>query len=252
VPTATISRCGGGSTGGADLENTILAAGANALWKLDESSGTVAHDSSGNGFDLAAAPNPSTWGNAAGPPATTSAGFLSDFQKRFALGTYQALGTAGAPFSVFGWANYVDLDNTHTFTLINQGASAGIAFGAGWMLSINGLSLANPHKLQLDTNDGTFAGAERINSDSALAQNTWVFLAATWDGTTWRLYVDGLLQAATDSRAWSPTVGISLGSMSGTVPGTAFAMDGLMSWWGAVPGIALQSTQLLAIMASVP
>jgi hypothetical protein len=74
----------------------------------------------------------------------------------------------------------------------------------------------------------------------------------TWNGTTWHLYVNGLVQAATDSRAWTPVAGISLGSMSGTPAGAAFHMDGLMSWWAAVPGIALTSTQLLAIMASVP
>jgi hypothetical protein len=120
------------------------------------------------------------------------------------------------------------------------------------MLSINGANLIGPHKLQLYTNNGTFADGTRIVSDSALAQNTWFHFAASWSGTTWRLYVNGLVQAATDSRAWSPRTGISLGSMSGTLAGQAFAMDGLMSWWAAVPGIALQSTQLLAIMASVP
>jgi hypothetical protein len=120
------------------------------------------------------------------------------------------------------------------------------------MLSINGLNLGQPHKLQLYANNGTFVGPERINSDSVLAQNTWFFFAVTWNGTTWHLYVNGLVQAATDSRAWTPVAGISLGSMSGTPAGAAFHMDGLMSWWAAVPGIALTSTQLLAIMASVP
>jgi hypothetical protein len=83
-----------------------------------------------------------------------------------------------------------------------------------------------------------------------VVQGTWYFYAVTWNGTTWRIYVDALVQAATDNRAWTPQVGINIASMDGvSVP---FHFAGLLSWWAAVPGIALSSTQLLTIMNAVP
>jgi hypothetical protein len=251
MPTATISRCGGSGGGGTDLQDVILVAGANALWKFDEGLGTVAHDSSGNGFDLAAAPNPGSWGNSAGPPATPTAGFVDPATERFALGTYQALGAAAAPFSVFGWANYTDMNPADGYWIVGQGTSAGVGFGQGWgLVVIHDTTHPGQNRLTLYSNNGTFADPLRIRSDNPVVQGTWYFYAVTWNGTTWRIYVDALVQAATDNRAWTPQVGINIASMDGvSVP---FHFAGLLSWWAAVPGIALSSTQLLTIMNAVP
>jgi hypothetical protein len=246
-----ITPCGGTPATGADLLNTFIAAGAIAVWKLDETSGTVAADATGDGWDLNAAPNPPTWGQAAGPPGTTSAQFLSDYTQRLYLAGFPALGLAAAPFTVGGWLYYTDADPADAYTLVGQGDAPVGGFGLGWGLAVQGGLLGNAHKLQLYTNDGTHAGPDRFASDSALTQATWYFVAIAWTGTAWKMYVDGVLQTGTDSRAWTTQTGIYLGSALGTFAGDDFHFDGQMSWWCVVPGQALTSTQLLAIMASV-
>ena len=65
-----------------------------------------------------------------------------------------------------------------------------------------GTSAANDLGLLLDggdyavggVNNGTLTGAEYAIPSGDL--NTWVFLAATYDGSTWRLYRDGQLVAS--------------------------------------------------------
>jgi hypothetical protein len=246
-----ITPCGGTPATGASLLTTMVAAGAIAVWKLNEASGTVATDATGDGWDLSAAPNPPTWGQSAGPPGTTSAQFLSDYTKRLYLAGFPALGLAGAPFTVGGWLNYTDADQADVYSLVGQGVNVFGTFGLGWGLSVQGGHLINPRKLELYTNDGTNAGPERFASNSALTAATWYFVAIAWTGAAWKMYVNGVLQAGTDSRAWTPQTGIYLASPLGTLAGSVFHFDGLMSWWCVVPGAALTSAQLLAIMASV-
>jgi hypothetical protein len=240
------------AAGGAGLANTIIAAGANALWKLDETSGSVAHDSSGNGFNLGPANNPSAWGGPAGPPGTLAAVFDPAAVEGWALNTYTKLGDAGAAFSVFGWMKYNDTVIASPKCLVNQSADVGVSFGQGWALMMQGANDTHPHHLLLYTNDTSNVDPERFASDNTLALNTWFFVAVTWSGTTWHMFVNAVQQAGTDSRAWTPNTGISLGAIRGLGVNGGFSMDGSMSWWAAVPGIALTATQLAAIMASVP
>lgn len=246
------ARKGAAPAGGADLLNTILAAGADAVWKLDETSGTTAHDSSGNGFDLGVNDNAPNWGQVAGPPGTTTAAFSNTPARGLNRAAFAALGSGGTAFSVFGWANFTDTSPADAYTLVAQGTDPTIAFSTGWSIAINGSHLADPLKLQATSNDGTFANSDTFTSDSALTPATWYFLAVTYTGTTFHLYVNGVLQAGSSNRSWSPRTGIALGSVTHTVGEPSSNFEGRMSWWSVVPNLALTSTQLLAIMASVP
>jgi hypothetical protein len=172
--------------GGDTLDELILAAAPDGWWKLNESSGTVAADSSGNGVDMDStgwvAP---AWAQASGPPGEQTADFNN------------GSGTAGS-----GWARvdrtwttissdftagiWMSHDNTNISTVMGQG-DPGRAGGKGWKMGITGT-------------DGlpfvSASGVGTVYALGAVAVNTWAFAAATYhaSSTEWKLYVDGLLQ----------------------------------------------------------
>lgn len=236
---------------GADLEDVILATGATALYKFDELSGTDAHDSSGNGQDLTASTLPPTWGGNTGPPGTPSAEWAGDWHMCEARGAFQALGAGGVPFSILGWFQWRDTFPAHANILCGQGASSTQGLGSGWALSVNGSSLGSPGKLQLYANNGTFVSPEIIASDNALTQNTFYFGGVTWNGTTWKMYIDALLQSTTSNRAFTPTAGLNFGSLQTGIAAGSQVLSGNLSWWAVIPGVALTSTQFLAVLAAV-
>ncbi len=109
------------SSGSGSLLDRITGHSPNAFWKLNESSGNIAHDSSGNGYDLtiSGAKVAPTWGQAAGPPGETSAGWLPATNQGVTLASYPSL--SGGDFTAVGWAYYNNTDPADFYYMIGQG-----------------------------------------------------------------------------------------------------------------------------------
>lgn len=119
------------------------------------------------------------------------------------------------PFTFNCWCNQVSRTSqkgssgTTTLQFVeSQGRDCGLA-GFSLVLS-NGVP-----KLFLGTEtEGTY---HQINSDTALTLNTWHMLTGTYDGTTVKLYVDGILKASkavTTAISWAQADGFVIGKMA--------------------------------------
>lgn len=204
---------------GGDLYDQILATNPDAFWPLDETAGLVAHDATGNSHPLTS-PGTATygapvWGQPPGPPGTTSAGFdgaahrkvsgsLTAFTNNFTAGIWvkgetvdngELLGQGQAFHSAPGW----------TLGVCHHGPSPGGWFSFVIVVGGNLVVIA----------DNPYAN----ETPPAIVETDWVFLAVVRDAGTWKLYVNGLLQAGTST----------------TSPGTGY---GANTWigndgWGA-------------------
>lgn len=119
------------------------------------------------------------------------------------------------PFTFNCWCNQISRtsqkgssDTTTLQFVESQGRDCGLA---GFSLA---LSNGTP-RLYLGTEtDGTY---HTINSDVALELDTWHMLTGTYDGTTMKLYVDGVLKsskAVTTAIDWSQATGFTIGKMA--------------------------------------
>jgi hypothetical protein len=194
-------RATGISSGGTGLDDTILNLGADAFWKYDETAGTVAHDSSGNSNDVTAYPSNPTWGQAAGPPGTLTP--LAPAGGGFGGNTgalhYSPLYTTG-DFTFAGWSFTNGPSSTGTDVLGKQGSGS-----AGWLFGMDGSAVSPGSRADLLIRDT--GGNHSIQSDNALLVSTWYLLGFTHISGTWRMYVNGALQAATFSGAYTASAG---------------------------------------------
>jgi hypothetical protein len=161
--------------GGGALEDIILAHSPVGLWKLDESSGTTAADSSGFGNDLTvpatfAAP---TWAQPAGPP-----------------------GTAAAKFNLTPTNTRLNVDINHVYV---DNFSAGV-----WVKIPAGAT--NPHELMGQgrvlhaPNEGWmlfYNGGSYIQVDDPVEFDRWYLFGFTRQAGVSTLYLDGVAQTAT-------------------------------------------------------
>ena len=170
---------------GDTLDDTILAA-ADAFWKLDETTGDTAHDSTGNGHTLKAGGGylPPTWGRPAGPPGATSAGWVDNTTRLASAPPLDALADYSDDFTCGVWVNMHTLPLS-IYEIIGQGQSRHSADGWGIF------AFASPAKFALYVNDDTLYANNEYNLD------TWYMVAVVRDAGSWRLYIDGLLQTAT-------------------------------------------------------
>ncbi len=182
-------------------------------WKLDDGTGTVAADSSGNGNN----------GTFVGDPEWVAgkfgSGLLFDGQggERVSLGN---LDVESGAISITCWFNAYNLD-----TPGNDPRMVSKAFGGGnnehiWMVSSSRRSGEKRLRFRLKTDDG--AATTEMWGDDGDAQtrviqlNEWIHAAATWDGTTMRLYKNGVevgsASKAGNSVAVDPSVGAAFGN----------------------------------------
>jgi hypothetical protein len=171
------------------LDQIILAGAPAAFWKLNESAGTTAFDSSGNGYHLSpdTTYHPPDWGQLPGPPGDPSAGFgLHSGRPRAVSG-----GGPGPPTSAgFTAEIWVRSSETveHQFAL-GQWAP----FTGAWFIGLGEAFSPTPIRPHL-----SFIGGGFLLADNVYTADTWVHIAAVRDtGGTWRLYVNGLLQSGT-------------------------------------------------------
>ena len=123
---------------GTDIDDVLRATGVGAFWKLDEPSGTVAHDSSGNSWDLnvPSGKSPPAWGAAAGPPGTPSAHFQPGVADVFARTASPSFPAYSGDLTAAGWVNLVDSGSDAHF-LMGQG-NPEQSGGDGWAFLVGG------------------------------------------------------------------------------------------------------------------
>jgi hypothetical protein len=234
--------------GGGNIDAVVLSSAPSGFWKLNESSGTVAADSSGNGLDLsvdatAVAP---AWGAAAGPPGTQAA----DFQ----TGAGGLGGTAGrvarswpaltGDFTAGIWVNRNSTAQTH---VMGQGQPTRSG-GSGWELLILQASSGNTPRLEV-RNGGALATVA-TNATSPLAASTWALVACVHQGGDWRLSVNGVDQGTPATGAYVPVATALWIGQDGPGSGTAVDVPRFVGSYAFLIPSALTESQLLAIYNS--
>ena len=181
------------------------------LWRLDETSGMIAHDGSGNGHD----------GTLVGDPkwAPGKIGGALDFDGDDDLVELGAFDVVGSGITLAGWIR------PDSFT-INDGRVITKANEWGendhwWMLST--IASGGETRLRFRLKTEGQSTTTLIASSGALVTDEWQHAAATWDGSAMRLYLNGEevgnVAKTGAAVAANPDVSVSIGSQ----PSDAFA-----------------------------
>jgi hypothetical protein len=182
-------------------------------WKLDDGTGTIAADSSGN----------SNNGTFLGDPEWVAGKFgsalLFDGQggERVSLGN---LDVESGAITITCWFNASNLD-----TPGNDPRMVSKAFGGGgndhlWMVSSARQGGEKRLRFRLKTNSSTatttLVGGNGDPEDRVIPLDEWAHAAATWDGTTMRLYMNafevGNAARGGTAVAVDPSVGAAIGN----------------------------------------
>lgn len=228
-----------------DVADKILQAGPAAFWKLDETTGIIAHDSSGNGHDLTADASagytPPMWGQGAGPSGDTTAKWV-DNTSRVSSPTGSPMGDFTDNFTA---AVFVNVHTNPLFAgeLIGQGTAAHSQ--PGWAIGAYGLGDATLEKFAVRVSTNA------LYADNPFTLDTWYFVAVVRDSGIWKLYVDGLLQAATITD--SPGTGYGnntwLGNDAYTFSGHTLCLQDALLSYAFIVDRAMSGEELLSITA---
>jgi len=172
----TLSATNAGGTETATLTLSIAASGLVGYWKFDDGSGTVAADSSGDN-------NNGTLVN--GPVWTTGEvnGALSFNGTNSYVSVTDTVSLDPSQITVAAWINCTNPNSSKQQSII---AKDGVQRAFDFKI-INA-------KLQMSFESGSNAAA--VSGTTVLAANTWYFIAATYDGSTMKVYVNGALDGS--------------------------------------------------------
>lgn len=182
------------ASGGPGIEDIILSKAAVGLWKLDETSGTTAVDSSGAGNNMTVPGSFSytapTWGQTAGPPATLAALFTTGSGV-----------TDGARLAVTMPAGMTDDFSAGCWVRVNDTGVGGELMGQGVPIHASG----GGWMLWYDVSTDKFAltvgatGYPQLEANNPSAIDGWYLFGISRIAGTWTLYLDGLSQTATST-----------------------------------------------------
>jgi PKD repeat protein len=179
--TATFtSQPGGGTT----YSQTVLADSPAAYWRLGEASGTSAADSSGNGRTGSYVASPTLGAPGALSESNTAVGFNGSSQY---VNVPYAAALNPAQFTVEAWAFITGGQGTHRSLVTSRNYSTNNARGFV-------LYAAADNTWQFWNGTGPGWG---IVYGPPVTLNQWTHVVGTYDGTTMRLYVNGVLVAST-------------------------------------------------------
>ena len=221
------------STGGGTLDQVITNLVPSAWYKLNETVGTTAHDSSVNHFDAtpSAGKSAPTWGVAAGPVGGTAAQWTGD---PTTMEESQTAFPNLASGDLTG-ATWVKFPNTNTARMLGQGSAATSA--AGWELQVGGSSSAYPSKFAVVVDQGVTS--KFLASDVTLTTGTWYFVAAVLASGVWSLYVNGALQSSTLTWTPSAATGVWMGMEPAGSVGGPFTQQYAMVYNYALTGLEI-------------
>lgn len=204
---------------GQPYQAVVLGDGPTAYWPLDEPSGTVARDLSGNGYHGTYAGDQANhfWVQQSSVQGSLSHA-VNNAANNGSAGPYIDMGfpavfSAPATFTIECWV-FMSAPRDGT-TIIGPHNNA---FG-GYGLVVSGTGV--PFLFHMRIRDNQF-----INSARTYAANAWHHLVGTGDGSTYRIYGDGVL----DNSA------AKVDNTGGCGAGNPFLVAGLASGWGGPSG----------------
>ena len=188
-------------------------------WRFDEGTGTTAGDSStyGNNGSI----NGASWtsGQVAGALSFDGANDYVQIPNSASL----SLDTNRVTFA--GWI-YPTAVSESWLTVIQRSNTDNSWFDWQLYARASDAPTANRPVFRVDWNqDGAIDANEQVQGDIILQANTWYYIAATYDGTAMRFYIDGTLRGTTNIAG-------------GTIPASnrAIWMGGNEAWGEYFPG----------------
>ena len=159
-----------------DDEISVLS-GLVAYWKLNETSGTVASDSSPNGYD----------GTLYGNPVWTTAGIIDgalDLETTDGVDSVDAgnFDVCGEQLSLAAW---IKPENGVTAGRIVIKSTTNILSDQYWGMAVGG-------SLELDFRVKAGGTTDTFTAVNVLSPGKWHYVAGTYDGTTMLMYVNGV------------------------------------------------------------
>lgn len=221
------SRVTGPLGNGIDIQGSGQGSDPVGWWPLNEGSGTIAYDTSGNGDN-------GTWhGSASGTNGYYSPGLINQWAGAFGTNTNMSLGTSNnlnvtTGLTILAWINLSLYQPTGSYGLYNVIVSRGI----------NGLTETN-YLLQV-VNSSTLSFGKRTSPEDGQAYdssavsiplNTWEHVGVTINNTSGTFYLNGASVGSFTLNGILSNSGLSMGATLGTAyqmsPATNFL--GLMN-----------------------
>jgi hypothetical protein len=204
-----------------------MPSGTVSLWKFDEASGTIAKDSVGTNDGAVTGITSWTTGKVNGG---------LDFDGtdgRVAIGAANDVAlTETSPFSISAWINSNDVNKPNQVIASNYMGEGG---GSGSYSTYVGISLYDTGSLIFQINMRQQNG----NIIQAPISNGWHFVTATYDGSTLKLYIDGVLRQ-TGARSFSGSAPNSRGWNIGDFSDATNSVHGSRSvFYGTLDEVAL-------------
>jgi len=214
--------------------NPVSTSGLAGYWKFDEGSGTVAADSSGNGNNGTLVNGP-TW-------TTGKVGNALSFNGVSAAVTIPASTQYDtSTFTMSFWIKPLSLNSGGQWNNIVMGREAYTLKGFRFGLASNGAPRF------WTTQSG---GSITLASTAAAPLNAFAHVVVTYDGSTARMYVNGV-QSGTASGTYVPPSGVDLtidGGIGGTIPSNSVIDD--VRWYNRA--LSASEIQTLYNNGSVP
>jgi hypothetical protein len=196
--------------------SAIMAHHPHGFWKLNEDSGTVAHDSSGYGLDMTtteSAPSsglvslPPLWGAPPGPPGEQAANFnvgSTGFDGDAAR--VSRSWAEGSSFTAGLWLSR----NVDVYSPAMGHGTPQREVRPGWEIGVNG---GIPYALFKGTPETPgWHGQYRNATAAPLPLNTWILVSLSYDSAAglFKLYADGVLAATSAVFTFAPAGTVSL------------------------------------------
>ncbi len=176
------------ATGTEGIAEDGVTSGLVGYWKMDESTGTIAHDFSGRGYN----------GTLAGSPSSTVGmiGQALQFNDTTAYavsgGVFSDLGTSNRPYTFSVWVRVAT--GTTAGTIIHVSS---LSNGTGWcvpMVSLSGSKFVA---------NSWIGGLSTITGQTTAVPGTWYNVVHVWDSGGLKLYVNGTLENSNSQATYS-------------------------------------------------
>lgn len=161
---------------------TSLSQGLVGYWPLDENTGTSTSDKSGNGFTGTLTNSPTWTGSGKFGAAVSFDGAQVSNSDVIDVGDQTTLELT--TFTISGWIYRVGACAWTTCPIFSKGMSGTTGYG------LEVVEVGGAYKARLAIRDNL----QQVDGTTTIATNTWYHIAASIDGKTVKVYVNGILE----------------------------------------------------------